>query len=150
MTRLSRSALLEVPAEIAYQVVADVTRYPEFLPGCEQVEIKKTRKDGLVAKVTVSGKGLTQSFVTTNTHTPNSILMSLKEGPFKSLEGAWYFSPIGDVGCRIEVRLVFEAKGLLARMLSGLAENVANRMVDAFTQRIVDVASGVSDVQSRR
>lgn len=142
MKRLERTALLEVPAELAFKVVADVERYPEFVPGCEAVEITNTSEDGVVARVTVSGKGITQSFVTRNTHSANQILMTLREGPFKKLEGAWRFTPIGDLGCRVDMLMEFEPKGILVRLLSGLADTLADRLVDAFSRRIEDVSTG--------
>ena len=130
-----------MPVEVAYQVVADVERYPEFLPGCAAVEIKKRSEHGLEAAVTAEGAGLTQTFVTANRHDPSNILMSLKKGPFKSLEGVWHFSQIGDQGCRIEVTVDFEPDGMLARILVPMSDKIANVLVDAFIERIETIRS---------
>ena len=62
--------------------------------------------------------------------------MSLKRGPFKSLEGAWHFTQIGDAGCRIEVNVRFEPEGMLARVLVPMSDKIANVLVDAFIERI--------------
>ena len=113
MRKVKKSALLEVPVELAYKVVADVTRYPEFLPGCDSVEVKKQSDNGLEARVKVSGMGISQSFVTKNTHEASTISMKLKEGPFQSLDGRWHFSSIGDVGCRIDVEIDYELDAAL-------------------------------------
>ncbi len=138
MTQISRSALVEAPAAAAYEVVVDVERYPEFLPNCKSVQVLESHTHGLVAAVTVAGRGLTERFVTTNSHMPGqSVLMSLREGPFRRLEGEWIFTQIGDMGCRIDMHLEFVPKGLLARLLSGLAEGIANKLVDAFSERVV-------------
>jgi len=135
--RLARTALLEVSAEVAYAVVAEVARYPEFLPGCESVTVLETTPAGLVAEVGVVGKGIRESFVTANVHRPpESITMSLQSGPFECLEGKWVFTSIGEIGCKIELQVEYLPKGMVARLLSGLADHVANQLVDAFVARI--------------
>ena len=75
--KITRSALLEVPVELAYQVVVDVEAYPDFLPGCERVEVLKRTDTGVEVKVTVSGAGIKQKFVTVNRHDPNMITMPI-------------------------------------------------------------------------
>ncbi len=138
MKILERSALLEVPPRVAYAVVIDVPRYPQFLPGCERVEVLDTTPTGLVAEVSVAGKGLQEKFVTSNVHQPHEkVTMYLQHGPFEHLAGEWSFTPLGEIGCRVDLRIEYVPKGLLARLLAGLADTVANRMVDAFSERIL-------------
>ncbi len=141
VTKVKKSALLEAPLEVAYKVVADVERYPEFLPGCHTVEIRKCEEDVVEAKVTVQGSGMTHAFVTTNTNESKSIKMVLKEGPFKRLVGAWSFKAIGDLGCRVEIEIDYELAGGLDLMLGGLVRPLTNKMVDAFSHRIEEAAS---------
>lgn len=143
MHKLIRTALLEVPASAAYQVVIDVVQYPDFVPGCKTVHVLETSETGLVAKVSVAGRGLHESFITTNQHRlDESVLMTLREGPFERLEGEWLFTPLGEVGCRIELRIEFQPKGVIARLLSGFADKIANRLVDAFVARILAIHGG--------
>jgi ribosome-associated toxin RatA of RatAB toxin-antitoxin module len=135
---LNRSALLAVPAPAAYAVIVDVLAYPDFVPGCEQVEVLRTTPTGLIAQVAVAGRGLHESFVTENIHQPfESVVMSLREGPFEVLEGRWQLTPLGDTGCRIDLHIEFIPKGVLARVLSGFIDRIANRVVDSFSDRIV-------------
>lgn len=130
------------PVTTAYQVVADVQAYAEFLPGCEAVEVLETRmlEDGIsevVARVTAASRGLRQEFITTNRCQPSQrIQMSLQEGPFERLEGCWTFKALGDDGCRVALDLDFVAKGLLTKTLGGVVGSVSDRMVDAFAERI--------------
>ena len=141
MTTLERSALLEAPVALAYDVIADVARYPEFLPGCESVLVLETTSTGLVAEVSVAGRGIHESFVTANEHRPQeAIVMSLRDGPFERLEGEWLFTRLGDLGCRVDIRIEFVPKGIVARLLGGFADRLANRLVDAFSERIQDLA----------
>lgn len=137
--------MVAVPAATAYRVVADVASYPMFLPGCTAVTIVEPLNQAheLVASVRVQGKGLSETFVTKNTHVPDErVTMSLREGPFRSLEGTWTFQALGEDGCRVDLDLLFEPRGLLASMLSPMAEGVANIMVDAFVARIEAVHEG--------
>lgn len=142
MIEITRSCLLLVPVEQAYQVVADVERYAEFLPACKRVSVLERRVDEcqiewVDAEVTVGKSGAEYEFVTQNQGVPNQrIEVQLKRGPFKRLHGLWSFKPLGDEGCRIELRLEFEAIGVLAGLLNPLAQKAADRMVDAFSQRI--------------
>jgi ribosome-associated toxin RatA of RatAB toxin-antitoxin module len=141
MTILNRSSLLMVPANVAYDVVNDVASYPEFLPACDNVELLTSTGDAQVrARVTAGAKGMTYTFVTNNTCVVNErIEMTLDEGPFEVLEGSWVFKALSDEGCRIDLTLEFVAQGMLSRLLSPMANSVADRMVTAFTQRIQDV-----------
>ena len=137
MPTLTRVAYAQVPVSTAYSVVADVARYPEFLPACEAVEVLREGSDSLSAKVQVAGMGMTESFVTDNTLVDNQqITMSLSDGPFHHLEGTWSFTELGEVGCKIELHLDYAPRGMLANLLSGLADKVADKLVDAFIARV--------------
>ena len=142
MTDLNRSALLMVPVELAFAVVNDILKYPEFLPGCDNVELLEIQtgddpQSTIKARVDVGAKGMSYSFITRNAWVVNqSIEMFLEEGPFEVLEGIWTFKALSDQGCRIDLSLNFVVKGLLSGLFSPIANSVADRMVDAFTQRI--------------
>ncbi len=136
MKRLSRSALVPVAPAAARAVVIAVERYPEFVPGCDRVRVLERTDDGIVAEVRVSGKGLSEAFVTRNVHGEDCVEMVLVEGPLRALMGRWTFVPIGDAGCRVQIDIEFDAAGLLGALLVPLADRVANRLVDAFVERI--------------
>ena len=130
---------------LAYGVIVDVERYPEFVPACKKVEVLQRCTNGdVTAAVSVSGrvagKRLSETFVTHNRHQiPSAVDMSLTQGPFERLEGHWRVTPLGDIGCRVEMHIDVVPKGILATMLMGLLNPMANRIVDVFVQRIVDV-----------
>lgn len=142
MAKIQKSALLEAPVELAYQVVQGVEVYPEFLPGCTRVEVLSRNDTEVEAKVVVQAMGLTVEFVTTNQHSANAISMTLKRGPFRTLEGMWHFRQIGDTGCRVEIDIEFEIDGGMAVLFVPIADKVANKMVDAFCRRIENVQIG--------
>lgn len=142
MIEIARSCLLLVNASGCYEVVADVERYHEFLPGCEQVAVLQRGRDAdgaalVEAQVTVRKAGVEYQFITLNKGVASQrIEVSLKSGPFERLEGVWHFKPLGDQGCRVNLQLVFEANGMLATLLNPMAQKAADRMVDAFSKRI--------------
>ena len=142
MNRVEKSALVEVPLELAYAVVNDIERYPEFVPGCRQVTIVDREEGALRAEVTVSGtvmgQTLRESFVTKNTgHPPAELQMQLVRGPFRSLTGTWRFKALGDLGCRVDITLEYELEGVLMKMLASLVSPMADKMVDAFVERMM-------------
>jgi ribosome-associated toxin RatA of RatAB toxin-antitoxin module len=163
---IARSCLLLVPASAAYSVVADIERYPDFLPACESVRVLSREQDSpdaecpgaerigverigveligperVDAEVVASKAGANFTFVTRNTGVLNeSVSVVLIEGPFDALEGEWHFKALGDAGCRVDFRLSFAASGLLSRLINPIAHSVADRMVDAFSHRITALA----------
>ena len=148
---IARSCLLLVPASAAYSVVADIERYPDFLPACESVKVLSREQDSpdaecsgaerIDAEVVASKAGANFTFVTRNTGVLNeSVSVALIQGPFDALEGEWHFKALGDAGCRVDFRLSFAASGLLSRLINPIAHSVADRMVDAFSHRITALA----------
>jgi ribosome-associated toxin RatA of RatAB toxin-antitoxin module len=61
--------------------------------------------------------------------------MQLVSGPFKKLYGMWSFTPLAENRCKIALSLDFELSGMLKVAFSGVFSQVANAMVDAFSQR---------------
>jgi ribosome-associated toxin RatA of RatAB toxin-antitoxin module len=90
-----------------------------------------------LATVQIAFKGLRQSFSTINRHLPpESIVMQLQQGPFKSLHGTWRFTRIRDDACRVELSLEYQfGAGLLGRALAPVFDHIAATMVDAFVDR---------------
>ena len=136
MPRIERSIILDASVPKAYEVVNDVERYPEFLAGCEQVAILETSEQEDLIQVDVSRLGFSESFVTRNRSvTDQSIRMELSAGPLTKLSGSWSFKPIGEVGCRVELELNYELKGV-ARLASQMLEKAVDGVVEAFQKRI--------------
>jgi ribosome-associated toxin RatA of RatAB toxin-antitoxin module len=66
--------------------------------------------------------------------------MDLSDGPFKSLEGGWSFTPLSDEACKIELNLDFVFSSKLMELAFGKFFNIlANNMVNAFSQRAKQV-----------
>lgn len=135
MKTLERSALVACSIEHAFNIVNDVGRYPEFLPGCIFSEVLESSAVAMLARVQIKARGLSETFTTRNViEAPNRIELNLLEGPFEILQGAWRFTPLSAQGCKVELELRYKLKGL-ARTISPLIGSAADRVVDAFVDR---------------
>jgi len=138
-TEIRRSALLPFPAASLFAIVNDVESYPEFLPWCSAAEVVVEGDRQLLATLLLTGRGLNESFTTRNTFIPNErIELELVSGPFADLAGAWEFTPLGDVGCRVELNLEFQFSGvrqILGGPFARVFSRSADQLVNAFSAR---------------
>ncbi len=95
------------------------------------------------ARVELQQGSITKSFTTRNTRREyESIDLALLGGPFKTLEGGWQFTELGDQGCKITLQLEFQFNSRMVDMMFGpFFEQTCNSLVDAFTQRAAEVYS---------
>ncbi|HCH03016.1 MAG TPA: ubiquinone-binding protein [Vibrio sp.] len=137
MPQVNRSALVSFSAQQMYDLVNDVEKYPEFLPGCSGSKLIESTNTALVASVDVSKAGIKKTFTTSNTMEPGRrINLELVDGPFKSLTGFWMFTPLDDFACKVELCLEFEFSNKLVEMAFGkVFTELTNNMVNSFTQR---------------
>jgi ribosome-associated toxin RatA of RatAB toxin-antitoxin module len=140
MRQIRRSALVAASPERMFDLINDVERYPEFVPGCKAAKVLERGPGMLRARLTVGSGLLSTSFVTRNQlQAPHSIDMELDEGPLKSLTGKWRLTPVnaGDIeGCRVDLDLAFELQGGAAGLALGpMVERLAGSLVDAFVAR---------------
>ncbi|WP_099611978.1 SRPBCC family protein [Vibrio fujianensis] len=141
MKQVSRSALVAFSAEQMFHLVNDVESYPDFLPGCSGTRILEFSPNKMVASLDVSKAGISKTFTTENhlTH-GQSILMSLVDGPFRALKGGWYFTPLDERACKVELKLEFEFASKMIEIAFGKVFNeLTSNMVDAFTKRAKQV-----------
>jgi ribosome-associated toxin RatA of RatAB toxin-antitoxin module len=141
MVTVERSALVGYSATDLYTLVEAVEAYPDFLPWCAAAQV--VSRDGPSAVVTlhIRYRGLRQHFTTRNTFAAGKrIEMSLVDGPFRSLDGEWRFTPLHARSCRVDLTLAYELRsGLLARLMGPAFDQIANTFVDAFVQRADDL-----------
>ncbi|MEK6175548.1 SRPBCC family protein [Vibrio cholerae] len=86
-------------------------------------------------------RGSVRRFTTSNQLTPGvSIAMSLVDGPFKTLRGGWFFTPLDEAACKVELRLEFEFSSKMIELAFGKIFNeLTSNMVNAFTRRAKQV-----------
>lgn len=128
--------------EQVYAVVADVERYPEFLPWCVACRKTKTLDNGFEADLAIGFKMVREKFTSRVTlGPPSDILVEYKDGPFKYLSNTWKFRESEDgKGCEIDFYLEFEFKSrVLQKLIGVLFEEAVHRMVAAFESRAADL-----------
>lgn len=133
-------------AEQMFNLVADVERYPEFLPMCEALTVKDRReRDGktlLVADMTVGYKLIRETFTSRVLLKPaeSAIDVSYLEGPFRYLDNTWRFEPRADGGCDVNFCIDYEFKSRTLGLLMGAMFDKAFHMFSqAFQKRAVEV-----------
>ncbi len=141
MKQVSRSALVSFSAEQMFDLVNDVAKYPDFLPGCSGSRVLESTSSTMVASVDVSKAGISKTFTTSNTLIAGeAILMNLVDGPFKTLTGGWYFTALDDQACKVELKLEFEFSSKMVELAFGkIFSELTNNMVNAFTKRAKQV-----------
>jgi ribosome-associated toxin RatA of RatAB toxin-antitoxin module len=137
MRVLTRTALIAQPPEVVFGLVNDIASYPKFVPGCSSAEIVSSSEHEVVARIVVHRGPLSTQLTTRNVLKPfHELRLELVEGPLRSLEGVWTFTPVGANGCRIDLRLQFQfSNPLKAALLEPLLEATATSMVQAFVAR---------------
>lgn len=136
-TRIERSALVPYTVADMFNLVADVTSYPEYMDGCVGAEILSADSIEMLARLDLKKAGIQQSFVTRNQlDYPNRIELVLEEGPFTSFSGGWSFLPLGELGSKVSLDLVFVLNNrLVSRAARRVFTAVADNLVASLTQR---------------
>jgi ribosome-associated toxin RatA of RatAB toxin-antitoxin module len=143
MRHVRRSALVAATPQRMFELINEVERYPEFVPGCAAAQVLSRTESQIQARLTVGRGPLRTAFTTRNHLIPGrEVRMELVEGPFRSLHGLWTLAPVTQpgsdtvVGCRVSLALDFEPKSGLAGMaMAPLIEQTVNSLVDAFVSR---------------
>lgn len=128
--------------ERMYDLVADVERYPQFLPLCEALTVRSRKeRDGkvlMVADMTVGYKAIRETFTTQVLLNAAERAIDVKyiDGPFRYLENRWRFEPAGEGGCSVHFFIDYEFKNRLLGALMGSMFDRAFRMfTEAFEAR---------------
>lgn len=129
-------------ADDMFALVADVERYPRFLPLCEELKLKRRErrgeKDVLIATMVVGYNLIRESFTTEVTLDPGAraIEVHYLDGPFSFLENRWIFIPITPESCEVDfyIRYSFRSR-LLERLIGSLFAKAVRKYTDAFEAR---------------
>jgi coenzyme Q-binding protein COQ10 len=128
-----------------FDLVADVERYPQFLPLCEALAVKSRERDGdkeiVVARMTVGYMAIRESFTSRVVLDPPSLLVEAAavpgaaSGPFSRLHNRWAFLPVTG-GCNVDFTIDYELKSLTLQMLvGGLFDRAFRKYAEAFETR---------------
>jgi coenzyme Q-binding protein COQ10 len=142
MPELSTIKRVRHAASEMFDLVADVEHYPEFVPLCEALNVRKRLDDGgkhiIVADMTVAYKLIHETFTSRVTldRANLQILVEYLEGPFRRLNNRWSFSPIEERACDVEFYIAYEFRSRTLGMLMGAMFDAAfRRFASAFEER---------------
>lgn len=137
MRNLHKSQVVPYSCQQVFELVADVTAYPQFLPWCGGARVLRQTGNQVEGEVVIAKGPARVAFATQNQLMPyERIDMQLTKGPFKHLAGGWMFEPLGEQSCRVTLALDFEFNNrLLAMAVGSVFEQVLGSLVGAFSQR---------------
>ena len=129
-------------ADEMFDLVADVERYPQFLPLCTGLRVLRRQQDDagrdvLVAEMSIGYKAIAERFTTKVVidREARTIHVSYVDGPFKYLENRWDFQPDGD-GSAVNFAIDYEFRSMALGLLMGaMFDRAFRRFTDAFETR---------------
>jgi coenzyme Q-binding protein COQ10 len=126
--------------EQLFDLVADVDKYPRFLPWCVAARIRSRTECQLVADLTIGFGPFRESFTSQVTlDRPGHIKVKYENGPFRYLNNQWDFLP-HPTGTDVRFDVDFEFRSRILQAAIGVVFNEAvRRMVNAFLKRARDV-----------
>ena len=129
-------------ADNMYALVADVERYPEFVPLCGGLKV--TSREGIaggeqvLADMTAGYKAFRETFRSRVTLQPakRKILVEYVDGPFRHLENRWSFAALGERACEVSFFIEYEFRSRTLQLVAGAVfEHGFRRFVYAFEGR---------------
>jgi len=126
-----------------FDLVADVEKYPDFVPLCQSLRVRSRTDKGegvtvMTAAMTIAYKLIQQTFTSRVTlDRPNlKIAVEYLDGPFSRMQNRWSFRPTGEGACEVEFFIDYEFKSRTFGLLMGAVfETVFRKMVAAFEER---------------
>ncbi len=141
MTTHSEIRTLPYTADQMYALVAEVDKYPEFLPWCAAARIRSREADGaaevMLADLVISFKVFRERFGSkVILHAEDKTIdTQYLDGPFKYLKSTWRFTDVPD-GCEVNFYVDFEFKSRMLQGVIGVVFHEAmQRIVKAFEAR---------------
>ena len=136
----AESRIVQYTPEQLFDLVADVDRYPRFLPWCVASRVRSRSDTLLVADLTIGFGPFRESFTSRVTlDRPSRVTVKYENGPFRYLNNQWDFTP-RDTGTEVAFFVDFEFRSRILQAAIGVVFNEAvRRMVNAFLKRARDV-----------
>ena len=121
--------------ERMFDLVADVEKYPEFVPLCERLKVRQRRvidgREVLIADLTAGYGPVNETFTSRVTLDRPQLVIAVEyiDGPFRHLDNRWTFRPAAD-GCEVDFWISYEFK---SRMLSALMGSMFDKAFRKFS-----------------
>ena len=146
MPQFSTKRRVRHAAADMFDLVADIEKYPEFVPLCRALAVKsRTEKDGntvLVADMKVAYKIVSETFTSRVTldRTNLKILVEYLNGPFKRMQNRWTFYPVSERACDVEFFIDYEFRSrTFAALMGAMFDAAFRRFATAFEQRADEI-----------
>jgi len=138
----SESRVVPYSADLMFVIVADVERYPEFVPWTVALRILKRHRDGdseiLIAQTLVGFQALRERYKSRAVldSKARTIGVTQIDGVFRTLNTQWRFTPLDEKSCRVDFAIQFEFKSRVLSAVAGRAFGlVVTQMTKAFEER---------------
>ncbi len=140
MPKYENSELVPYRPDQLFDLVADIGKYPQFLPWCVASRVRRRTGNELLADLTIGFGPFRESFTSRVTLSPpGSIHVQYENGPFRYLHNSWEFRP-DPQGTMVDFRVDFEFRSRILQVAIGAVFTEAvRRMVSAFHRRARDV-----------
>lgn len=132
--------------EQMFALVADVEKYPQFLPMCEALAVRSRKeRDGvtvLIADMSVGYGAIRETFTSQVVLKPEELVIDVKyiDGPFRYLRNGWAFVGTSDGGCEVKFDIDYEFKSCILGAVMGAVFDRAFRMfAGAFEKRAAEI-----------
>ena len=151
MPKIRETRRLPYSAEQMFDLVADVDKYPEFLPWVIATRVRQDSETEMTADMLVGFKALREKFTSKVVKDrPRTINVHYVDGPLRDLDNNWKFTPTEDGGCEIFFSVDFAFKNMMFEALAGqYIDRAFRKMVAAFETRADELyGSKSSNAQS--
>ena len=150
MPQFSTKRRVRHSASDMFDLVADVEHYPEFVPLCRSLQVRKRTRDAegrdvIIADMSIAYKLIRETFTSRVTldRKQLQILVEYLEGPFQRMNNRWSFHPIDEQSCEVEFFIAYEFRSRTLGMLMGAVFDAAFRRFAAAFERRADQVYGV-------
>ena len=137
MPSIREQRTLPYSAEQMFDLVADVSRYGEFLPWVVATRVRSDSENEMVADMLVGFKALREKFTSrVEKQRPAEIRVNYVDGPLRDLDNHWKFRPLGPDSCEVDFHVDFAFRNTLFEKLAGqYFDKAFRKMVTAFEER---------------
>lgn len=154
MPRHAEKRVLAYEPARLFDLVADIGRYPEFLPWCVAARVRGREGDVLHAELVIGFSMIRERFTSRVVlRRPDRIDVTYAEGPFRHLENHWTFEPAEGGGTLVDFHVDFEFRSrVLQALIGSLFHEAVRRMVAVFEDRaaVLYGLPGSDKIQQRR
>ncbi|MET1754542.1 type II toxin-antitoxin system RatA family toxin [Novosphingobium sp. RD2P27] len=136
MPGIHQTRRLPYTAEQMFDLVADVSRYPEFLPWVVATRVRSDSETEMIADMLVGFKALKEKFTSrVEKVRPEQLRVHYIDGPLRDLDNSWTFRPTEE-GCEVDFCVDFAFRNPIFERIAGqYFDRAFRKMVSAFEER---------------